>query len=861
METHAVYLLKSAAWLAGFAIVYFLFLRNERFFFLKRYFLIAGIIISFIFPLITFHYQVEVPVPAISNSDLVQSSNASGAGIQKVMPVQRFDYRLILLFMYLAGVIFLLFRNILHIRSLYRVISNSEIVNLDEAKLIRAPGFTSSFSFFNYVFINPSVNETEAGEIMNHELVHVRQKHWFDLVLVELLRIVQWANPFAWIYTAFIKLNHEYLADEIALRRTSNPAIYRAALVNQLFSSPVISFSNSFNYSLNKKRFDMMKKIITSPWRKLKILLILPVFAILFYAFATTEYHYSDPASENIMTISEAPSIMAKTVKGIVLNEDNKPMFGVNVIVSGTITGAFTDQTGHFMIGNVPEGSSLVFTSIGYKTKTLNPDFSEEMTVSMTKETGLTPPDLKLVPPPIYPQGQTPPPAPLIIIDGVVNENGLKNINPNQISTISVLKNKSATAVFGEKGENGVIIVTLKKAVSLNSTASQTVQKEVKGTVVRPDGKPLEGACIMSTGTSGNAAIAFADAEGKFTIKVTPEASLLITGKAYKGKVLKPPFVSDLKVTLEIDPDYVEVVQVEAKPAGQRDQRIEVRRPQPLVVVDGVFVEKQYNEVKKELGYDFGIMKMIQAKDAVEKYGDKGKNGVIEITTRKKAFEMGLKPPFPRLKSDDYPTFQGNLRGYFDDWLISQLKYPADAATKGIHGRVRVSFIVELDGSVSNIKITGTPDPVLAAAVTKIIEGSPKWDPPKNNMVDEGYRDDVTIKFDLPDNVSIYTEPFVVVEQMPMYPGGDGELLKFIAENTHYPDSAKARGIQGRVIIRFIVNTEGRVEEPSVLKGVDPLLDSEAIRVVSSLPAFKPGYQGGKPVNVWYMVPITFTLK
>lgn len=103
--------------------------------------------------------------------------------------------------------------------------------------------------------------------------------------------------------------------------------------------------------------------------------------------------------------------------------------------------------------------------------------------------------------------------------------------------------------------------------------------------------------------------------------------------------------------------------------------------------------------------------------------------------------------------------------------------------------------------------------------------------------------------------------PFVVVEEMPSFPGGDPELLKFIAEHTQYPEIAKENNIQGKVIVRFCVTAKGGVSQVSVLKGVDPELDKEAMRVVTTLPPFKPGKQGGKPVPVWYMVPIAFTLK
>jgi TonB family protein len=104
-------------------------------------------------------------------------------------------------------------------------------------------------------------------------------------------------------------------------------------------------------------------------------------------------------------------------------------------------------------------------------------------------------------------------------------------------------------------------------------------------------------------------------------------------------------------------------------------------------------------------------------------------------------------------------------------------------------------------------------------------------------------------------------EPFVVVEEMPMFPGGDEALLKYIGSNTSYPENAKKRNIQGKVIVRFCIKPDGGVTYASVLKGVSTELDAEALRVVNSLPSFKPGMQSGKAVPVWYMVPISFTLK
>jgi len=104
-------------------------------------------------------------------------------------------------------------------------------------------------------------------------------------------------------------------------------------------------------------------------------------------------------------------------------------------------------------------------------------------------------------------------------------------------------------------------------------------------------------------------------------------------------------------------------------------------------------------------------------------------------------------------------------------------------------------------------------------------------------------------------------EPFIVVEEPPMFPGGEAALQKYIAEHIQYPEVAKENNVQGKVIVRFCVTSKGGVDKVSVLKNVDPELDKEAIRVVQTLPAFKPGKQGGKPVPVWFVQPINFQLK
>ena len=105
------------------------------------------------------------------------------------------------------------------------------------------------------------------------------------------------------------------------------------------------------------------------------------------------------------------------------------------------------------------------------------------------------------------------------------------------------------------------------------------------------------------------------------------------------------------------------------------------------------------------------------------------------------------------------------------------------------------------------------------------------------------------------------TKVFDVVEQMPSFPGGDAELMKFLSTHIKYPVVAEENGIQGRVIATFVVERDGSISDVKVIKSVDPSLDKEAIRVLKSMPKWIPGKQNGSAVRVKYTVPVTFKLQ
>ena len=101
---------------------------------------------------------------------------------------------------------------------------------------------------------------------------------------------------------------------------------------------------------------------------------------------------------------------------------------------------------------------------------------------------------------------------------------------------------------------------------------------------------------------------------------------------------------------------------------------------------------------------------------------------------------------------------------------------------------------------------------------------------------------------------------FDVVDEMPSFPGGQGAMMEFLSKNIKYPIEAEENGIQGRVLVKIVVKKDGMIDSPTVVKGVDPLLNKEAIRVVKTMPKWIPGKQKGEPVNVSFTVPVTFRI-
>lgn len=214
------------------------------------------------------------------------------------------------------------------------------------------------------------------------------------------------------------------------------------------------------------------------------------------------------------------------------------------------------------------------------------------------------------------------------------------------------------------------------------------------------------------------------------------------------------------------------------------------------------------------------------------------------------------------------PEFPGGMSTLIE-YISKNIKYPEAGKAKGIQGRVTVQFVVNQDGSISNTKILRGLSPEFDAEALRLFNSMPKWKPGMQRGQAVRVKYTCPVVFALSDGKSKVNEEAVVdangvyrvVEIMPEFPGGMNALMGYISKNLQYPKEAQTKGLQGRAIVQVIIDAEGNVTQPKIIKGIDPLLDAEAIRLVNTMPKWTPGKEKGKNVAVRYTLPLVFKLQ
>ena len=205
------------------------------------------------------------------------------------------------------------------------------------------------------------------------------------------------------------------------------------------------------------------------------------------------------------------------------------------------------------------------------------------------------------------------------------------------------------------------------------------------------------------------------------------------------------------------------------------------------------------------------------------------------------------------------------------------VKYPIECREKGIEGRAIVKFIVKKDGCINNVEIVhSSGNEILDKEAIRVVSSMPNWEPgmQRGEAVNVSFTIPITFKLQNPPkqetvtNVQITTantnedQIFKVVEQMPEFPGGTTALMKYLRENLKYPEECAKENIQGKAFVEFVVKKDGSISDIKIMKSSgNEKLDNESLRVVSSMPKWKPGMQRGEVVNVRFSLPIMFRLQ
>ncbi|REG81253.1 M56 family metallopeptidase [Algoriphagus antarcticus] len=303
-----VYLLKSIACLLILLFVHRLLLQREAMHRFNRFFLLFSVVASFLIPLYTIevHHEIAEPIELVSEPIFFESSSES---LSEDLPVfvavekTQFNWENLFIGIYILISMIFLFRFVRNIKILVNQIQRNVKIIYRDQTLVLLKGDSLPYSFLKYIFVAEShlENGKFTDAVFDHERTHIEEKHSWDILFIEGLLVPLWFHPGLYWAKATIKLNHEFIADAAALRSTSLEK-YESQLLAMMLSGQKYGLASSLNFSLTKKRFEMMKRKSRSSNSWIKVLVLLPVLGMLVYFFSerVTAEADSDPAMPEV---------------------------------------------------------------------------------------------------------------------------------------------------------------------------------------------------------------------------------------------------------------------------------------------------------------------------------------------------------------------------------------------------------------------------------------------------------------------------------------------------------------------------------------------------------------------------------
>ena len=365
------YVIESGVSICLFTVLYLLLLQKETFFKLNRVFLLVTLLFSLLLPLM--HFKVYEPIPSVLLDEIVVTPTSymletvsvygSLASQTAALTISTNSWLIII---YLLGIIFFSTRTILRIVQITRYVRKSEVRKEKDIRMVILEQDIGPFSFLSWIFVSKNLLQTEGWrKMLQHEIEHVKQGHSFDILILEIISIFQWFNPFFWLLKRMIQENHEYMADQAVLRNESDPAFYKETLLVH-FIGPEIRIANYFNYSLIKKRIKMMTKIRSTRIANFKMLAAVFVAVGLILLFACEQKtDVQDMKGDSKIFSLKLDSVSAVSGDSVAIMKLGKLLYRGDITIS--------QASDNWEVVDVPqEKEEIIIVAYGKKGETIN---------------------------------------------------------------------------------------------------------------------------------------------------------------------------------------------------------------------------------------------------------------------------------------------------------------------------------------------------------------------------------------------------------------------------------------------------------------------------------------------------------
>ena len=500
-----LYVIKAAITLALLYSCFFLFLSKETFHRFNRCMLVGIMLVSLFMPM--FHFTTSHPTTLNEEVYIVQNyiEHDTTPIIVTAQQAQGITWMQALTWIYMAGVVLMLILTLVQAISLIRFMS-SGVRHTDSQgnTVILHNNDVPPFSIFRYIVMSVKDYESSRQYILTHEQEHIRLGHTYDLLLLQGMKTLMWFNPFIWFLSRDLKAVHEYEADQAVINQGIDAKSYQLFLVSKVVGNRLQPFTNNLNHGSLKKRIVMMYQKPSNRWLMLKALCAIPVAALTINTFATPIE--TDPVEDMVKTLETTNVPAFNEVKETLLPpteetaeaviDDNAP-FAIHPVKDqhGRIIG-FSHE-GEPAAGDFACTAEYVFIDGRQATEAELRNYKNYSAFQIIKNADGTPQynykdkhgiicftsieDEPLV---LINGHEVKIPADIKTIDNASIAK-LLSLNEDDIESITVLKDGAATAIYGDKGKNGVIEIKLKEA---NQISFETIIDRLPGAEKHEDG-------------------------------------------------------------------------------------------------------------------------------------------------------------------------------------------------------------------------------------------------------------------------------------------------------------------------------------------------------------------------------------